>query len=57
MATTACLFDEAGAVATDIHGARLDLNRADSTFMHHRGALYATDESIARQIRAFAAGR
>ncbi len=57
MAATACLFDEAGAVASDIHGARLDLNRADSTFMHHRGVLYATDDSVARQIRAFAAGR
>lgn len=56
MAATACLFGEVGAVATDVHGDRLDLNRADSTFMHHRGVLFATDQTIAQPIRAFAAG-
>ena len=50
-AATACLFHEAGAIATDVHGARLDLNRPDSTFMNHRGALYATDEALATRIR------
>ncbi len=51
-AATACLFHEAGAVATDIHGDPLDLNRADSTFMNHRGVLYATDERIASALRS-----
>jgi len=51
-AATACLFHEAGAVATDIHGGPLDLNRVDSTFMNHRGVLFATDEDLAREIRA-----
>lgn len=51
-AATACLFHEAGAVATDIHGGPLDLNRADSSFMNHRGVLFATDETLARKIRA-----
>ena len=32
-AATACIFSEAGAVATDLHGQRFDLNRADSTLM------------------------
>ncbi len=50
-AATACVFAEVGAVATDSHGDPLDLNRADSTFMHHRGVLFATDESVAEQIR------
>lgn len=50
-AATACLFNELGAVATDIHGDALDLNRADSTFMNHRGVLFATDEALARRIR------
>ena len=50
-AATACLFIEAGAVATDIHGAPLDLNREDSTYMNHRGALYATDEALADRVR------
>ncbi len=51
-AATACLFNEAGAIATDISGNRLDLNRADSTSMNHRGVLFATGEQLARQIRA-----
>lgn len=51
-AATACLFQERGAVASDIHGDPLDLNRADSTFMNHRGALFATDEALAAGIRA-----
>jgi 3'-phosphoadenosine 5'-phosphosulfate (PAPS) 3'-phosphatase len=49
-AATACLFHEAGAVATDIHGSPLDLNRPDSTFMNHRGILYASDAKLARRI-------
>jgi fructose-1,6-bisphosphatase/inositol monophosphatase family enzyme len=51
-AATACLFREAGAVATDIHGEPLDLNRPDSTFMNHRGVLFATDRSLADRVRA-----
>ncbi len=50
-AATACLFAEAGAVATDIYGQPLELNRADSTFMNHRGVLYATDPQIAQLVR------
>jgi fructose-1,6-bisphosphatase/inositol monophosphatase family enzyme len=50
-AATACLFAEAGAVATDFFGNPLDLNRSDSTFMNHRGILFATDEALAESIR------
>ena len=50
-AATACLFQEAGAVVSDVHGQLLDLNRSDSTFMNHRGALYATDRNLAERIR------
>ena len=50
-AATACLFEEAGAVVSDVHGHPLDLNRSDSTFMNHRGALYATDRNLAERIR------
>jgi fructose-1,6-bisphosphatase/inositol monophosphatase family enzyme len=49
-AATACLFTEAGAIATDFSGEPLDLNRADSTFMNHRGILYATDADLAHRI-------
>ena len=55
-AATACLFQEAGAVATDIHGGRLDLNRADSTSMGHAGVLFASDASLAERIRAIRPG-
>ena len=50
-AATACIFGEAGAVATDLYGERFDLNRADSTLMCHRGILFATDEALAERIR------
>ncbi|MEM7092230.1 MAG: inositol monophosphatase family protein [Actinomycetota bacterium] len=52
-AATACWFTQAGAVATDIHGAPLDLNRSDSAFMHHRGVLFATDQRLASELRGF----
>ena len=50
-AATACLFEEAGAVVSDVHGQPLDLNRSDSTFMNHCGAVYASDENLAQRIR------
>lgn len=53
-AATACLFGEVGAVATDMHGGPIDLNRADSTFMNHRGVLFATDESLAYRLQGLA---
>ena len=51
-AATACLFEQAGASVSDVYGDALDLNRSDSTFMNHRGAVYATDASLASKIRA-----
>ena len=50
-AATACIFEEAGAVVTDMFGNPLDLNREDSTFMNHRGVLYANDAGLATKIR------
>ena len=50
-AATACLFEEAGAVVSDVNGGPLDLNRPDSTFMNHRGAVYATDQGLAERVR------
>lgn len=51
-AATACLFQEAGGVVSDIHGRPLELNRSDTTFMNHCGVLFATDAQLAGQIRA-----
>ncbi|MEC7498022.1 MAG: inositol monophosphatase family protein [Planctomycetota bacterium] len=55
-AATACLFKEAGSVATDVYGADFELNRSDSTLMGHRGILFATHESLAKKIRALLTG-
>jgi myo-inositol-1(or 4)-monophosphatase len=49
-AATACLFNELGAVVCDIHGGPLDLNRADSTFMNHRGIIYSCEQILAKRI-------
>ena len=51
-AATACLFEQAGAFVSDVYGDALDLNRLDSTFMNHRGAVYATDTTLASKIRS-----
>jgi myo-inositol-1(or 4)-monophosphatase len=49
-AATACIYHELGAVASDIHGNPLDLNRPDSSFMNHRGILFATSQELAGKI-------
>lgn len=49
-AATACMFQELGAPCSDIFGAPLELNRRESTFLNHRGLLYASNASIARQL-------
>ncbi|MDX8128563.1 inositol monophosphatase [Methylomonas sp. OY6] len=46
-AATACLFQEAGAPVSDIHGKPLLLNPNGSTFMNHSGVLYCSDQAIA----------
>ncbi|WP_297093146.1 inositol monophosphatase family protein [uncultured Draconibacterium sp.] len=51
-AATACIFNEIGAPATSFEGTPLDLNRSDSTFMNHRGVLYAGNKEIADTIRS-----
>ena len=50
-AATACLFNELGAIATDFHGGPLELNRAESTFMNHRGVIFATDPELALEVK------
>jgi len=50
-AATACLFEEADAIVSDIHGNSLDLNRKDSTYMNHLGFLYSTDMDLAHKVQ------
>lgn len=49
-AAIACLFTEAGGVVTDCYGEPLDLNRADSTFMNHKGNIFSTDKYLTERI-------
>lgn len=49
---TACIFAEAGGFASDIYGNPLDLNRAESTFMNHRGVVFASDKQLWEFIRS-----
>lgn len=46
-AASAAIFKELGAPASDIYGNVFDLNRLDSTFMNHRGIIYASGQSLA----------
>ncbi len=50
-AATAAIFNEMGVVATDVHGEQLDLNRADSTYMNHRGVLFTTEKRLHKDIQ------
>ena len=50
-AATAAIFHECGASANDFYGQPLELNRADSTFMNHRGVLFASDAALAAEIQ------
>ncbi|MBT4757388.1 MAG: inositol monophosphatase [Opitutae bacterium] len=49
-AATACIYAELGAWCSDVAGQRLDLNRADSTFMNHRGVLFASDRALGQAL-------
>jgi len=49
-AATSCIFGEAGAPATDIHGNSLVLNPVRSTFMNHCGVLYSSNQLIADRM-------
>lgn len=49
-AATACIFNELGLPASDIFGNPIDLNRKDSTFLNHKGIVYASTEQLAEII-------
>jgi len=50
-AATACIIQEAGAYGKSFDGSPLDLNRGDSTFMNHKGVLFASDKKLASKIQ------
>ncbi len=49
-AATTVLFNESDAWVSDIHGHELELNRKDSTFMGHKGVLFASPPQIGRAL-------
>ncbi|OPZ17879.1 MAG: Inositol-1-monophosphatase [candidate division BRC1 bacterium ADurb.BinA364] len=49
-AATACIAKAAGGWVSDMFGNAPELNRRESTFMHHKGVLYATDKELARIV-------
>ncbi|MFT4768824.1 MAG: fructose-1,6-bisphosphatase/inositol monophosphatase family enzyme [Glaciecola sp.] len=49
-AATACITSESGGWVSDIHGHPLELNCRGSTFMNHKGVVYASKERIARYL-------
>ena len=50
-AASAAIFNACGAVACDFYGQPLALNRADSTFMNHRGVLFASENTLAAEVQ------
>ena len=50
-AASACIYNELGAIATDFHGQALELNREESSFMNHRGVMYASNRELASEVR------
>ncbi|MBN2339871.1 MAG: inositol monophosphatase [Deltaproteobacteria bacterium] len=49
-AASACIYRERGSWVSDMFGHSLDLNRIDSTFLNHRGILFATESNIAAAV-------
>ncbi len=50
-AATSCIYNEARAIASDIYGNSMELNREPSTFMNHNGILFAAEPRIAEAVR------
>jgi fructose-1,6-bisphosphatase/inositol monophosphatase family enzyme len=50
-AASAAIFNACGAVACDFYGQPLALNRADSTFMNHRGVLFASESTLVAEMQ------
>lgn len=49
-AATSLIYHELGAYATDIHGQPLALNRSDSPYMNTHGVIYATSETLHKEL-------
>ena len=50
-AASCCIAQEMGISITDIHGAPLELNRADSVYMNHKGVIVSSQAVLATFIQ------
>lgn len=50
LAAIAALYHACGGYVSDIYGHPLDLNRADSTYIHHNGFIFASHSDIAQTV-------
>ncbi len=49
-AASSVIQSEAGGINSDYHNQPLDLNRADSTFMNHKGVIFSSSEKLLELI-------
>jgi len=45
-----CIFSEIGAIACNIDGNTLELNRVESTFMNHQGVIFTTEAVLVDKV-------
>ena len=50
-AATACIYQELKLPANDIYGNSLDLNRKESTYMNHKGLVYASHRDLSEAVK------
>ncbi len=50
-AATTCIYNETKAIACDIFGHPLALNRSESTFMNHKGFIFSGSQQMAAWVR------
>jgi len=49
-AASAAMFKQLGLVVSDLYGEPLDLNRSDSTYLNHKGVVYASHTALANWV-------
>lgn len=51
-AATACLFEEAGMIVTDMWGEKLQFNDPQSPYFNHCGVIYASNETLYKAVQS-----
>jgi len=50
-AATACIFNELDLIVADIYGHSMELNREESTFMNHKGFVFACEKELGERVK------